>query len=36
MSIEKGELAILTGDLSRLTGRPAITIAESIAAALKG
>ncbi|MGW7669793.1 SDR family oxidoreductase [Streptomyces sp. NPDC054775] len=35
-SIEKGELAILTGDLSRLTGRPAITIAESIAAALKG
>ena len=36
VSIEKGELAILTGDLSRLTGRPAITIAESIAAALKG
>ncbi|MEW2470791.1 SDR family oxidoreductase [Streptomyces sp. NPDC046994] len=36
VSIEKGELAVLTGDLSRLTGRPAITIAESIAAALKG
>ncbi|GAA3839424.1 SDR family oxidoreductase [Streptomyces chiangmaiensis] len=35
-SIEKGELAVLTGDLSRLTGRPATTISASIAAALKG
>lgn len=35
-SIEKGELAGISGDLSRLTGRPTTPIAESIAAALKG
>ncbi|AVH57128.1 MULTISPECIES: SDR family oxidoreductase [Streptomyces] len=35
-SIEKGELAVTTGDLSRLAGRPTTPIAESIAAALKG
>ncbi|MFG2475447.1 SDR family oxidoreductase [Streptomyces fagopyri] len=35
-SIEKGELAATSGDLSRLTGRPTTPIAESIAAALKG
>ncbi|MEU9879378.1 SDR family oxidoreductase [Streptomyces phaeochromogenes] len=35
-SIEKGELVVSTGDLSRLTGRPTTPIAESIAAALKG
>ncbi|WP_406354668.1 NAD(P)H-binding protein [Streptomyces sp. NBC_00658] len=35
-SIAKGELAVTTGDLSRLTGRPTTPIAESIAAALKG
>ncbi|MFE9767786.1 NAD(P)H-binding protein [Streptomyces sp. NPDC005808] len=35
-SIEKGELAGTTGDLSRLTGRPTTPIAESVAAALKG
>ncbi|WP_128433020.1 SDR family oxidoreductase [Streptomyces cyaneus] len=35
-SIEKGELAIGSGDLSRLTGRPTTPIAESIGAALKG
>ncbi|MCW7945600.1 quinone oxidoreductase [Streptomyces hygroscopicus] len=35
-SIEKGELAVTTGDLSRLTGRPTTRIAESIAVALKG
>ncbi|MFC5202268.1 SDR family oxidoreductase [Streptomyces kaempferi] len=34
-SIEKGELAVTSGDLSRLTGRPTTPIAESIAAALK-
>ena len=34
-SIEQGELAGTPGDLSRLTGRPATPIAESIAAALK-
>ncbi|NGO07366.1 NAD(P)H-binding protein [Streptomyces sp. HC44] len=34
-SIEKGELAVLTGDLSRLIGRPTTPIADSIAAALK-
>ncbi|MFI1441447.1 NAD(P)H-binding protein [Streptomyces fructofermentans] len=34
-SIEKGELAGVTGDLSRLTGRPTTPITESIAAALK-
>jgi NAD(P)H dehydrogenase (quinone) len=35
-SIEKGELAVTSGDLSRLTGRPTTPIAESITAALKG
>ncbi|MDX3758775.1 SDR family oxidoreductase [Streptomyces mirabilis] len=35
-SIEKGELAGTSGDLSRLTGRPTTPVAESIAAALKG
>lgn len=35
-SIEKGELAVITGDLSRLTGRPTTPIAESIKAALRG
>ncbi|MFH8468819.1 SDR family oxidoreductase [Streptomyces sp. NPDC017991] len=35
-SIEKGELVVSTGDLSRLTGRPTTPIAESVAAALKG
>lgn len=35
-SIEKGELVIGSGDLSRLAGRPTTPIAESIGAALKG
>ena len=35
-SIEKGELVVSSGDLSRLTGRPATPIAASIEAALKG
>ncbi|WP_262063706.1 NAD(P)H-binding protein [Streptomyces sp. STR69] len=35
-SIEKGELVIATGDLSRLSGRPTTPITESIALALKG
>lgn len=35
-SIEKGELAVTGGDLSRLIGRPTTPIADSIAAALKG
>ncbi|PBC96974.1 NAD(P)H dehydrogenase (quinone) [Streptomyces sp. Ag82_O1-15] len=35
-SIENGELAGTSGDLSRLTGRPTTPVAESIAAALKG
>ncbi len=35
VSIEKGELAGTTGDLSRLIGRPTTPIADSIAAALK-
>ncbi|MGC5565680.1 NAD(P)H-binding protein [Streptomyces sp. FR-108] len=35
-SIEKGELIVETGDLSRLIGRPTTPITESIAAALKG
>ncbi len=34
-SIAKGELAVLTGDLSRLIGRPTAPIADSIATALK-
>ncbi|MFI1162136.1 SDR family oxidoreductase [Streptomyces sp. NPDC020801] len=35
-SIENGELVVDTGDLSRLTGRPATPLAEAIGAALKG
>ncbi|MFJ9900879.1 SDR family oxidoreductase [Streptomyces sp. NPDC091280] len=35
-SIEKGELVVTTGDLTRLIGRPTSPIAESIAAVLKG
>ncbi|MGP3916609.1 NAD(P)H-binding protein [Nonomuraea sp. 10N515B] len=35
VSIAKGELAVLTGDLSRLIGRPTAPIADSIAEALK-
>ncbi|MET8951254.1 SDR family oxidoreductase [Streptomyces sp. NPDC004393] len=36
VAIEKGELAVTTGDLSRLTGRPTTPFTESITAALKG
>ncbi|MFJ9728969.1 SDR family oxidoreductase [Streptomyces sp. NPDC101209] len=35
-SVEKGELVVDSGDLSRLIGRPTTPIAESITAALKG
>lgn len=35
-SIEKGELVVTTGDLRRLTGRPATPLAEAITAGLKG
>ncbi|GAB7103702.1 SDR family oxidoreductase [Streptomyces phaeofaciens JCM 4814] len=35
-SIEKGELVVSTGDLSRLAGRPTTPLAEAITAALKG
>ncbi|MFE9097927.1 SDR family oxidoreductase [Streptomyces sp. NPDC007264] len=35
VAIEKGELAVTTGDLSRLTGRPTTPIADAIAAALQ-
>ncbi|MFI5687758.1 SDR family oxidoreductase [Streptomyces sp. NPDC051636] len=35
-SVEKGELVVSTGDLSRLTGRPTTPLAEAISAALKG
>ncbi|MFE6200214.1 SDR family oxidoreductase [Streptomyces sp. NPDC057838] len=35
-SIEKGELVVTTGDLSRLIGRPTTPLAEAVAAALKG
>ncbi|MCH5676046.1 SDR family oxidoreductase [Streptomyces gilvus] len=35
-SIEKGELVVDSGDLSRLAGRPTSTIADAITAALKG
>ncbi|MET7681298.1 SDR family oxidoreductase [Streptomyces sp. NPDC005423] len=35
-SIEKGELGVVTGDLSRLTGRATTPITESIVSALKG
>jgi NAD(P)H dehydrogenase (quinone) len=34
-SIEKGELVVSSGDLSRLTGRPTTPLAEAVAAALK-
>ncbi|MFF7855962.1 NAD(P)H-binding protein [Streptomyces sp. NPDC007904] len=34
-SIEKGELVVDSGDLSRLTGRPTTPLAEAVAAALK-
>jgi NAD(P)H dehydrogenase (quinone) len=36
ISIAAGELALTTGDLPRLTGRPATPIADAIAAALAG
>ncbi|MBT2419205.1 SDR family oxidoreductase [Streptomyces sp. ISL-22] len=35
-SIEKGELVVDSGDLSRLAGRPTTPLAEAISAALKG
>ncbi|MFC8969956.1 SDR family oxidoreductase [Streptomyces sp. NPDC057094] len=35
-SIEKGELAATSGDLSRLTGRPTTPLTEAVAAGLKG
>ncbi|MGW1542375.1 SDR family oxidoreductase [Streptomyces sp. NPDC002309] len=35
VSIEKGELAVRTGDLSRLTGRPTTPLSEAVAAALE-
>lgn len=35
-SIEKGELVVTSGDLSRLAGRPTTPLAEAVAAALKG
>ncbi|MEU5100375.1 SDR family oxidoreductase [Streptomyces sp. NPDC020996] len=35
-SIEKGELVVDSGDLSRLTGRPTTPLADAVAAALKG
>ncbi|MFQ6145360.1 SDR family oxidoreductase [Streptomyces seoulensis] len=35
-SIEKGELVVDSGDLSRLTGRPTTPLADAIAAGLKG
>ncbi|WP_030672074.1 SDR family oxidoreductase [Streptomyces cellulosae] len=35
-SIEKGELVVTTGDLSRLAGRPTTPLSEAIALALKG
>ncbi|MGN9761799.1 SDR family oxidoreductase [Streptomyces sp. SD31] len=35
-SIEKGELVVDSGDLSRLAGRPTTPIADAIAAAIKG
>ncbi|MEF9905704.1 SDR family oxidoreductase [Streptomyces sp. P9-A2] len=34
-SIEKGELVVTSGDLSRLAGRPATPLADAVAAALK-
>ncbi|MEU3277329.1 SDR family oxidoreductase [Streptomyces antibioticus] len=35
-SIEKGELVVTSGDLSRLIGRPTVPVTEAITAALKG
>ncbi|MFR0359048.1 SDR family oxidoreductase [Streptomyces sediminimaris] len=35
-SIEKGELVVSTGDLSRLAGRPTTPLSDAVAAALKG
>ncbi|MFG3011573.1 SDR family oxidoreductase [Streptomyces cinerochromogenes] len=35
-SIEKGELVVSSGDLSRLIGRPTTPLAEAVTAALKG
>ncbi|KUN78064.1 NAD(P)-dependent oxidoreductase [Streptomyces bungoensis] len=35
-SIERGELAVSSGDLSRLTGRPTTPLAEAVTTALKG
>ncbi|MFF4586676.1 SDR family oxidoreductase [Streptomyces sp. NPDC001388] len=35
-SVEKGELVVSSGDLSRLVGRPTTPLAEAITAALKG
>ncbi len=35
-AIEKGELVVSTGDLSRLAGRPTTPLADAIAAAVKG
>ncbi|MFG3206918.1 SDR family oxidoreductase [Streptomyces sp. NPDC048192] len=35
-SIEKGELVVASGDLSRLIGRPTTPLAEAVTAALKG
>ncbi|OIJ96531.1 NAD(P)-dependent oxidoreductase [Streptomyces sp. MUSC 14] len=35
-SIEKGELVVTTGDLTRLTGRPAQSLTEAVTAAVKG
>jgi NAD(P)H dehydrogenase (quinone) len=35
-SIEKGELVVPSGDLSRLTGRPTTPLAQAVTAALKG
>jgi len=35
-SIEKGELVVSSGDLSRLTGRPTTPLADAIAVAVKG
>ncbi|MET9733845.1 SDR family oxidoreductase [Streptomyces sp. NPDC006458] len=35
VSVEKGELVVSTGDLSRLAGRPTMPLSEAVAAALK-
>jgi NAD(P)H dehydrogenase (quinone) len=35
-SVEKGELVVDSGDLSRLAGRPTTPISEAIATGLKG